>query len=272
MPSPRSPHLSLVIPAFDETARIGPSLREMAAYLAEQPFASELLVVDDGSRDGTFEVLRELAPSLPVPLRGLRCARNRGKGHAIKVGVAAAAGERVLFSDADLSTPIEESERLLAALDAGADVAIGSRKIEGANITVHQPWLRERMGKAFTWLVNRLLVDVSDVTCGFKAFRSEVARDLFSRLRIDAWSFDAELLFLCRQRGYALVEVPVRWHDEAGSRVRLGRDVLGSLAGLLRIRWNAARGVYAEPCPAEPPAESFASAVADSGGVRTAHR
>lgn len=272
MAAPRPPLLSLVIPAFDEAPRIGASLHRIGDHLAAQAWPSEILVVDDGSRDGTFELVRGLASSLRVPLRALRCARNRGKGHALKVGVAEARGERVLFSDADLSTPIEECGKLLSALDAGSDAAIGSRKVEGAEITLHQPWLRQSLGKVFTWLVNRTLVEVSDVTCGFKAFRGEVARDLFSRLRIDAWSFDAELLYLCRQRGYALAEVPVRWHDEAGTRVRLRRDLVGSLAGLARIRWNAARGIYAQPCPGDPPAEIFESAAPVPAGASSAVR
>ncbi len=243
------PSLSLIVPAYDESRRIGGPLKEMSDYLAAQPYTAEIVVVDDGSRDGTFELVQEVARSLAVPVRLIGCARNRGKGHALKVGFLKAAGERLLFTDADLATPIQETARLLATLDRGADIAIGSRKTAGARVEVHQPWYREQMGKVFTWIVRRLIADVSDATCGFKAFRAEVGRDLFSRMRIDDWSFDAELLWLAHWRGYALEEVPVTWADQTGTRVRLLRDTVGAFLGLLRIRWNALRGRYRQPLP-----------------------
>jgi dolichyl-phosphate beta-glucosyltransferase len=242
-----APLLSVVIPAFNESGRIGAPLLAVRDYLQAQPYRSEVVVVDDGSTDTTFDLVCEAARGSTLPVRAFRYQPNAGKGYAIKFGVAHARGRHVLFTDADLSTPIEETSRLLAALEAGADVAIGSRKMAGADIVVHQPWLRERMGKVFTWLARQLIADVSDVTCGFKAFRGAAARDIFSRVRVYDWSFDAEVLLLATRFGYRITEVPVRWADCAGTKVRLGRDVLRSLQGLARIRLNAARGAYAHP-------------------------
>jgi dolichyl-phosphate beta-glucosyltransferase len=257
-----APLLSVIIPAFNESARIAAPLTAVHDYLCAQAYASEVVVVDDGSTDATFDLVRAVARDWRLPVRAFRYRPNAGKGYAIKFGVAHARGRHVLFTDADLSTPIEETGRLLAALQAGADVAIGSRKLPGAEIVVHQPWLRERLGKVFTWLARQLIADVTDVTCGFKAFRAAAARDIFSRVRVYDWSFDAEVLLLATRLGYTLTEVPVRWADCAGSKVRLGRDVLRSLEGLARIRLNAARGRYAQPVGLIDSAESWDSAAA----------
>jgi len=240
------PELSLVVPAFNEAQRIQATLRAMAEFLDSHFERSELIVVDDGSADLTAQVVRAVAAELPVSVRVIRYPENRGKGFALKAGFANARGERILFSDADLSTPIEEAIRLLAALDQ-SPIAVGSRKMPGARVEVHQPWLREMMGKVFTWLVRVLVADVSDATCGFKAFRGDVGRDLFSRVRIDDWSFDAELLYLARFRGHRIQEIPVRWRHEAGTKVDLRRDVWRSLIGLASIRVNALRGIYRSP-------------------------
>jgi len=241
--------LSVVVPAYNEGARIPATLRAISDHFASAPFPVELIVVDDGSRDDTCAVVRAIAPQLSVPVTLLRYAPNRGKGHALKVGFAATKGDRILFSDADLSTPIDEADRFLAALDAGADVAIGSRKSARARIEVRQPWLRETLGKGFTWLVRRLAADVSDATCGFKAYRGDAGRALYARMRVFDWSFDAEMLLVGARLGLRLVEVPVRWRDQAGTKVDLRRDVLRSLQGLARIRVNALRGRYDAPLP-----------------------
>jgi dolichyl-phosphate beta-glucosyltransferase len=245
----RAPVLSVVVPAYNEAQRIPASLQAISDHFAAAPYTVELLVVDDGSSDDTAAAVRTLAPSLALPVRLLRYAPNRGKGFALKVGFAASRGERVLFSDADLSTPIAEADRLLAELDQGADVVIGSRKRERAHVEVHQPWLRETLGKGFTFLVRMLVADVTDATCGFKAYRGDVGRDLFSRVRVYDWSFDAELLWIARQLGLRLSEVPVRWSDQVGTKVNLRRDVLRSLQGIARIRWYAALGRYEAPLP-----------------------
>jgi dolichyl-phosphate beta-glucosyltransferase len=237
--------LSVVIPAYNEVARIGEPIRRLADHLRAHHPSSEIVLADDGSTDGTGAFVDGLAPELGVPLRVLAGHRNRGKGHAVRRGMLAARGALVLMTDADLSTPIDELERLAAAVQAGADVAIGSRKMAGATLEVRQPALREAMGKVFTFLTRVLIVDVSDVTCGFKIFRRDAARAIFSRATLDDWSFDAEALFLARRLGLVLVEVPVRWRDVAGTKVRRGRDALESALGLARILLNQARGRYA---------------------------
>jgi glycosyltransferase involved in cell wall biosynthesis len=239
------PELSVVIPAYNEATRIAAPLRRLASHLAAEHPASEIVVVDDGSTDDTVRTVTAIGAELAVPLRVLPGAANRGKGHAVRRGMLEARGTLVLMTDADLSTPIEELAKLLAAVRAGADVAIGSRKMAGAVIEEHQPALREAMGRVFTWLTQMLIVDVSDVTCGFKLLRREAARAVFSRATLDDWSFDAEALFLVRRLGLTLVEVPVRWRDAAGTKVNRARDAVRSAVGLARIRWNHALGRYA---------------------------
>ena len=255
------PSLSIVVPAYNESERIADPLRRMDSFLARQAYSSEVLVVDDGSDDATGDVVRGVGKQLSTPLRLIRCEANRGKGHALKVGFAAARGERILFTDADLSTPIEEAPKLLALLDAGAEVAIGSRKMEGANIRVHQPWYRERLGEVYTAIVRLLIANVSDVTCGFKAFEGAAGRDIFSRVRVDDWSFDAEILLIAARRGYRVREAPVEWEDYEGTKVRLLRDVVCCLVDLARIRLNAARGRYTEPVAAGRASEVWARGV-----------
>jgi glycosyltransferase involved in cell wall biosynthesis len=236
--------LTVVIPAYNESARIAEPLRRLGAYLAAHHPASELVLADDGSTDDTAAVVERLAGELGLPVRVLTSPQNRGKGHAVRRGMLAARGTLVLMTDADLSTPIDELAHLAAALRAGADVAIGSRKMAGAVIEAHQPWLRENMGKVFTWLTRVFVVDVSDVTCGFKLFRREAAHAVFARATLDDWSFDAEALFLTRRLGFSLVEVPVHWRDAAGTKVNRGRDAVRSAVGLARIVWNRLRGRY----------------------------
>lgn len=238
------PWLSVVIPVFNEARRFPRPLRSIGEYLAARPFSAEVVVVDDGSSDDTFDVVCQAVEGWTTPVRVFRYERNRGKGHALKLGFAQASGHLILFTDADLSTPIAEADRLLRCLDDGVDIAIGSRKAPGAQIDVHQGRLRENMGRVFTWLVRNLIADVADATCGFKAFRNNAGKEIFRHLRIDDWSFDAEVMMLARHLGYRLQEVPVQWADRAGSKVRLGRDVIQCLYDLFRIRCNLARGVY----------------------------
>ena len=263
-----NPRLSVVVPAYNEAARIADPLRRMAAFLAARAESFEIIVVDDGSRDPTFRVVRETAADLAAPVHVLRYEPNRGKGYALKVGIGAARGERILFTDADLSTPIEDAEALLAALAEGADLAIGSRRLPGSVIAVHQPWHRELMGSVFTRIVRWLVADVSDVTCGFKAFRGDVGRDLFSRVRVYDWSFDAEVLLLARRRGCRLAEVPVRWEDRAGTKVSLLRDTLRSLWGLLRITANDRAGRYRRPHAIDPRAQRWSAGGEPVGAAR----
>jgi glycosyltransferase involved in cell wall biosynthesis len=237
--------LSVVVPAYNEAARIAEPLERVARHLAARHPRSEIVVVDDGSTDDTVGVVERLRPALGLPVTILRSRENRGKGHAVRTGMLAARGALVLMTDADLSTPIDELEKLVAALRGGVEIAIGSRKMEGAVIEEHQPILREAMGRVFTWLTRLLVVDVSDVTCGFKLFRHDAAQAVFSRVTLDDWSFDAEALFLARHLRIGLVEVPVRWRDAAGTKVRRGRDAMRAAVGLGHILWNRATGRYA---------------------------
>jgi dolichyl-phosphate beta-glucosyltransferase len=252
------PSLSIVVPAFNEARRIPSTLYALSKYFIGAPYPIELIVVDDGSRDSTLDVIREIAPSLDVPLRVIRYVPNRGKGFALKVGFSASQGDRVLFTDADLATPIEDVERLQEALDRGFDIAIGSRKRREAMIAVRQPWLRETLGKGFTLIVRTFIFDTTDATCGFKLYRGDVGRDLFARMRVFDWSFDAELLWIGRLCGARLVEVPVRWSDQAGTKVNLWRDVIRSLLGIARIRAYSALGRYATQMPLDLEIEKWA--------------
>jgi dolichyl-phosphate beta-glucosyltransferase len=254
------PRLSLIVPMYNESERIAAPLREMAAYLEQQQSSFEIIVVDDGSSDDSAAVVANVAATLDAPIRLLCYARNRGKGFALKVGFDAAKGECLVFSDCDLSTPIEELPRFLAALE-NADIAIGTRKAAGAELVRRQAWLRERLGIVFTWIVRTLIAPVSDATCGFKAFDHDVGKDLFARQRIEGWSFDAELLLNARRRGYRVVEVPVRWENRDGTKVSLLRDVLGSLLEIVRIRSYDLLGRYESTLPVgEVSEQTFGSA------------
>ena len=241
------PRLSVVIPAYNETARIGRTIPALLTYLRGLDCAHQLLVVDDGSTDGTPDAARQLL-SGERHARVLEEPRNRGKGHAVRVGMLAAEGQFVLFCDADLSTPPEELDKFWPWLDSGYEVVIGSRKMTGANVSRRQPLWRESLGKGFTWLTNVIAAPgISDVTCGFKCFTHHAAQTLFSLSLIEDWSFDAEVLFIAQQLGYRIKEVPVSWHDEPGTKVRLWKDSVRSLLGLATIRANFIRGRYKAP-------------------------
>ena len=185
------PDLSIVIPVFNEAGRIPDSLRRIHGHIQGRGLSAELVLVDDGSTDGTVEVVRRITAELGIALRVVP-SEHRGKGHAVRIGMTAARGRAVLMTDADLSTPIDELDRFMPYLRDGAQVVIGSRRLGGAVIEVHQPFLREAMGRVFTLLTQLLVVRVSDATCGFKLFTREAAHQIFSRLTLDDWSFDAE--------------------------------------------------------------------------------
>jgi dolichyl-phosphate beta-glucosyltransferase len=239
-----TPRLSVVVPMYNETRRMKRTLPMLADYFRGQDFSVEFVVVDDGSSDNTAQMARELLGSGP-DVNVIESKPNRGKGHALKVGMLAARGDLVLFTDADLSTPPAESSKFWKWFDEGFDVVIGSRKMAGAVLEKHQPLWRESMGKVFTWLTNRIATrDISDITCGFKCFTNGAAQDLFSRSVIDDWSFDAEVLFIAQKHGLRIKEVPVHWHDESGTKVRIVRDATRALLGLVKIRLNNMRGKY----------------------------
>lgn len=236
--------LSIVIPVYNEEGVIGGALAAATAFADARGLACEVLCVDDGSRDRSAEEIAAFAArDRRVVLH--RLPRNRGKGAAVREGVLRARGERVFFLDADLSTPLEELDRFLPRLDAGADIVLGNRKAAGATILVRQPWLRERLGKVFTALCRVLLAPgIDDFTCGFKGFRAEAAREVFARSSLDGWAFDAELVVIARALGYRVEQLPVTWRNDPGTKVRLCSAIVGALRDLLLLTSRRLRGSY----------------------------
>jgi|HubBroStandDraft_3_1064219.scaffolds.fasta_scaffold16989_2 dolichyl-phosphate beta-glucosyltransferase len=229
--------LSVVVPAYNEARRLGPGLRRASDYLAGRGIAHELLVVDDGSRDQTVAV----AEGFPG-VRVLRHERNRGKGAAVRTGVLASRGERVLVSDADFSTPIEELEKLEPRL-AEAELVVGSRGVAGADVRQHQPAYRELMGKTFNRLVRLLGIrGLRDTQCGFKLVRGDVGRSLCAELTIEGFAYDVELIWLAQRRGYRVIETGVVWSNSADSRVDPLFSSLAMIRDVLRIRFRHRRG------------------------------
>lgn len=242
-----SMYLSVVIPAYNEELRLGKTLRVIHTYLQRQPYPAEIIVVDDGSQDGTASTVRAFDAALPS-IHLLQNGRNRGKGFSVRQGFLQAQGEYLLFSDADLSTPIEEVEKLFVALREPCDIAIGSRALPGSRVEIHQPRYREYMGRLFNLFVQMLAVPhIQDTQCGFKCFRREAALAICNRMTAERFGFDVEMLYLARQLGYRVREVPVVWRHSPQTRVRLGRDSASMLGDLLRIRWNDFCGRYDRP-------------------------
>jgi dolichyl-phosphate beta-glucosyltransferase len=238
-----APELSIVIPAYNEERRLPQTLARIRDYIATRRIDAEILVVDDGSRDATARVVEEWRAQIPF-LRLVSNGRNRGKGYSVRHGMLEARGRVALFTDADLSAPIEETERLLAALGS-AEVAFGSRGLDRSFITVHQSRWREVSGVVFNRLV-RLFTAVSfhDTQCGFKAFLRERCRIIFEQQRIEGFGFDPEILFLARRHGLRAVEIPVHWAHDPATKVHMFRDSLRMFADLIAIRWNWLLGRY----------------------------
>jgi glycosyltransferase involved in cell wall biosynthesis len=245
MTNPRTT-LSVVIPAYNEASRLPASLERLRAFARSFP-SMEVLVVDDGSRDATAEIAQQIgrdwSPDGPL-LRVLRNPGNRGKGWSVRHGMLEAAGEWLLFTDADLSTPIEEVFTLLEEARKGFDVVIGSRALRPDLVGVHQSLLREGAGKFFNVVMRVVLgLPFRDTQCGFKLVRQEAAREIFSRQRIEGFGFDAEVLYLARKLGFRAAEIPVRWNNMEGTKVSM-LSGLDAFADLLRIRWWDLSGKY----------------------------
>ena len=238
--------ISIVIPAYNEGRRLGASLEAVLGYLKSRPFEKrEVLVVDDGSTDDTVAVAERFCASHPE-VRLLRNPGNCGKGYAVRHGMLEAAGDWVLFSDADLSAPIEELDKLLeAAQRRQAAVAIGSRALDRSLIAVHQSPFRENAGRIFNWLM-RLITGLPfhDTQCGFKLFARRAAHEVFRRQRLERFGFDPEALYIARKLGFQAVEVPVRWSHSEGTKVRMLRDSFDMFLDLARIRFNDLLGRY----------------------------
>jgi glycosyltransferase involved in cell wall biosynthesis len=245
--SEQPPELSIIIPAYNEEQRLARTLARIRDYLANAPAHKggiEILVVDDGSTDGTAVVARQWVREMPG-LKLISNDGNRGKGYSVRHGMLEARGRVALFTDADLSSPIEESEKLFAAIEAGNDVAIGSRAMDRTLIKVHQSRFREIAGIIFNSLVKLFTgLPFQDTQCGFKAFLREPSRIILEQQRVERFGFDPEILFLAKRHGLRSIEVPVRWaHDEA-TRVRVMRDSLQMFGDLVFIRWNWLLGRY----------------------------
>ena len=245
-----APALSIIIPAYNEECRLPRSLVKIRDYLAARsltPDQVEIIVVDDGSKDGTAAAAKEWSRELPS-LRLVPNGENRGKGYSVRHGMQQARGRVALFTDADLSAPIEEAGKLLAAIEAGNDVAIGSRAVNRALIFGHQPRLREIAGMIFNGFV-RLFTGLpfQDTQCGFKAFVRERSQIIFEQQRVEGFGFDPEILFLAKRHGLRSIEIPVRWGHDPVTKVHVLRDSLLMFFDLVYIRWNWLIGRYPKP-------------------------
>jgi len=243
MTTESQPDLSIIIPAYNEELRLPKTLERIRAYLEASGNSSEVIVVDDGSRDGTVRYVESKIAGWPA-LRVVKNPGNRGKGYSVRRGMLEARGKIVLFTDADLSAPIEEADKLLAAL-ATHDVAIGSRAMDRRLIEVHQPWARELAGIIFNGVVRLVLgLKIEDTQCGFKAFQRESSQTIFEQQRIERFGFDPELLFLANRNGLTIAEIPVRWSNDPGTHVSLWEGARAMFFEVARVRWNAMTGKY----------------------------
>jgi glycosyltransferase involved in cell wall biosynthesis len=238
---------SLILPAFNESARLGPGLEKALAFIREHDWSAEIVVVDDGSTDGTAQIVRQLMQNAPE-LRLLQNPGNRGKGFSVRNGMLNARGEILLFSDADFSSPVAEAVKLIAAIESGSDVAFGSRWLLAETQTRRQSLLRQFVGRGYNVLARLLLgLPYNDTQCGFKAFTRRAAEIVFTRQQIERWGFDPELLFIARKFGLRITEVAVEWANDDRSKVNPISDGLKMFWELLRIRANSLLKRYDEP-------------------------
>jgi dolichyl-phosphate beta-glucosyltransferase len=241
------PRYSIIIPAYNEGARLGSTLARVLGYVSTQAWDAEIIVVNDGSHDQTADLVLTCAREHPN-LRLLENPGNRGKGYSVRNGMLNGRGEVLLFTDADLSSPVEEAVKLFAAIESGADIAIGSRWLQPELQAHRQSLLRQLYGRIFNLLLRIFLgLKFKDTQCGFKAFSRDAAQTIFSLQRIERWGFDPELLFLARRSGLTVKEVAVVWSHSEGTRISPLRDGLRMFVEVLQIRWNALAGKYSTP-------------------------
>lgn len=237
------PHLSVIIPAYNEEERIAGTLESIDTYLGKQPYSYEVVVIDNGSNDSTYELVKKIAES--VEHIKVDLAHEKGKGGAVAHGVMQhASGEYIMFMDADNATPVSEIEKFWPHLEKGASVVIGSRYLAGANVTQKQPFYRIALSRLSNLLIQLLAVPgIKDTQLGFKVFTNKAAKEIFSRITVFGWGFDMEVLTIARAHGFVIKEVPVLWRESGGSHVPLSAYAQ-SLLDLLKIKWHLITGVY----------------------------
>ncbi len=240
-----------MIPAYNESARLGATLEKVLAYIRAQGWNAEVIVVNDGSRDNTADIVRTFAAK-DAALRLVENPGNRGKGYSVRNGMLHAHGRIMLFSDADLSSPIEEAPKLFQALEAGADIAIGSRWLRAETQTQRQPLHRQLFGRIFNLLLRLTLgLQFKDTQCGFKAFKQPAVQAIFPLQKIERWGFDPEILFLARKHGFSVQEIAVAWGHSGGARINPLMDGSRMFLEMLHIRWNDLTGKY-DAAPTAP--------------------
>jgi dolichyl-phosphate beta-glucosyltransferase len=237
--------LSIVIPAYNEERRLPHTLESVSKYLKQQSYSSEIIVVDDGSTDKTSQMAKDFQ-NHQRRLGLIRLSENKGKGFAVRTGILHSRGHFVIFMDADLSTPIKEVEGFLRLLEEGHDLVIGSRRSPNSRVVVRQSWLRRFLGRKYI-LLNRWMgiKDIEDVTCGFKGFRREAAKQIFRIAKLNGFSFDSEVLYLAQHKfSLRWIQVPIEWKNASGSKVHIFRDIIASLLDLIKIKVYDLRGFY----------------------------
>ena len=241
------PHLAVIVPAYDEEDRIGPTLERLSEYFSTQPYTWKVVVVSDGSKDRTAAIVTDFASTHPN-FELIDSQPNRGKGFVVRKGMTEVEAEWLLFSDADLAAPIEEVEKLFPVVEKGVPIAIGSRPLKESDLEVRQPWYREMAGRGFNLMVQLFAVrGIKDTQCGFKLFRQDVSREVFSRCKLDGFGFDFEALMIARDLGYEIAEVPIRWSHQEGSKVNMLRDGLRMLVELVKLRLAGKKGRTSRP-------------------------
>ena len=240
---------SIVIPAYNESRRIVTTLNQVLSFVASNGWDAELIIVNDGSRDDTAEIVKQYATRNPM-MRLIENPGNRGKGYSVRNGMLNARGEILIFSDADLSAPIEEAPKLLEAIEGGAGVAMGSRWLRPELQKQRQSLHRQFLGRVFNVLLRLVLgLNFADTQCGFKAFSRRAAETVFKLQRIERWGFDPEIIYLARKKGFKVVEIPVQWSHDDKTTIHPVRDGLRMFLDVLKVRWNALCGRYAVTGP-----------------------